>query len=359
MLNLISGVSSKIKFSGLLFCLMLIQPLLGATILKEIQIATEVLIIILLSQIFLQKKFKYDLLILFIMFILVSISSLCINNFFVFALNFKIYLITILILFYYSRFKHIPDLLINIIFSILFLYPLFVRVFNIWPIESMPITNENGKSFLYSRPIGFFGSPHASSQFAAIYLLYYINKKKYLMSLFAIAALLLYNSSTAIFALLGQFFYNTICTITNKKINPLVFLILVIVILFLSLSIWDSMDLSGSNDFRLSSAKVIVPMIFDLNYYQGVLSVFPKSSDDLIAVQMNTFSEIGNEIGLIKIVVEGGVILSLTFLIVLFKRIKNISIFIMLTLLHYSYIMILPLFLLFALKFDEEIGNNQ
>lgn len=349
----------KIKiFHNLIFSLLLVQPFLGATTLTAIQITVEIILIIFLSISFLTQKHEPNHLILLIILLLVSAISLIKNDIFVFLLNFKIYLLSILTLIFASKLKYIPKLFFNILFVLLVTYPFITKIFDFWFLESLPFF-EKKSVYIYSRPVGILGNPHSSSQLTALFFFFFYNKKKYLLSIIALFALFFYSSSTALLAIVGQIIYNFVFYVIKLKIKPVYFIVLTILVFYFSVNLVAIYQENNNDDFlRLSSASVILPMLFDLNYYKGIFNIYPISSEMFVMNQENTFADVGNEIGLIKIIIEGGVILSFAYLFNVFKKINYFFIFIFLTMFHYTYIMVQPLFLFSLILINKQLNEK-
>jgi hypothetical protein len=341
--------------NSVIFFLMLIQPFLGATSLSFIQIFTETLLIILLTYSFLNQKQELNHYILIILLIFVSIFSFALNNINVFLLDFKIYLLSILTLMFAAKFQNVPRFFFKLIFLLLVTYPFLPFFLNLWFLESLPFF-EKKATYLNYRPVGILGNPHSSAQLTSLFFFYYFHKKKYFTSIIAILAVILYSSTTALLAISGQIIYNLVFYILKIKIKPLFFILIVLFFFYLSINIVNYIqDNSASDVLRISSATVILPMLFDVNYYNGIFNFYPISSDSFITEQEKTFANVGNEIGLIKIILEGGIFLAMFYLYNVFKKTQYFFIFLFLTMLHYTYIMIQPLFLFVCIIINKQI----
>ena len=90
-------------------------------------------------------------------------------------------------------------------------------------------------------------------------------------------------------------------------------------------------------------------MIFDTSYFNGI-SLFPLNHDYFVLQQESYFFDVGNEIGLIKVLVEGGVILGIYILYFIIKKVKFYAVFLLFTLLHYSFFINVPIVLFLAIK---------
>ena len=106
---------------------------------------------------------------------------------------------------------------------------------------------------------------------------------------------------------------------------------------------------------RVYSFEILVPMFFDINFYNEVFALFPRSHDMLIAQQESSFASVGNEMGFVKIFTEGGVPMALITLYAIIKRCNYFTVFFFITLLHYSFFVNMPFILFVSMTFNKDL----
>ena len=336
---------------------MLVQPLLGSTSFDTLQISLELIYWIFLIYAFLKLKHYTSIYFLITLYIFSNIGSFFLNDIHTFLLNLKIYGLFIFTLIYFSKVYFYPKNILYFFLYLNILYAVLAKHFNIWIIESLPFFNKQD-AYLFSRPIGLLGSPHATSTFLCIFFLYlFHNKKEKVLQLLIFYSLYLFSSWTVVIGLIVSIIYLWIIRFIKYRLSPFLFFILGLFISFIGIEF----ILSFSKEIELSrfySLEIMAPMLFDYNYYKDIFHIFPSSHDILISNQEKTFASVGNELGIVKIIVEGGVLLSLTSLYFLFKKIDIYVIFFLVTLLHYSFFINMPFILFSVISFTNEIKNS-
>jgi hypothetical protein len=341
-------------FNYSIVVLMMVQPLLGSTIFGSVQVVLELFLWLLLIIGFTKIKFNRLDIFLLAVFFLSCLGSFVLNDLHTFMLNFKIFGLCICSLIYFRNINFFPLKFIYIFLVLNILYAIAARFFNIWVIENSGFFI-NQQTYVNSRPVGFLGSPHATTNFIAIFFIFlFWRQKRWFVKIILLFIIVIYSSWTAAAALIIQVGYIFIERIFKIKINPLVFFIsgLIFSYFIVEQVLEIASKIEGS---RFYSFEILAPMLFDVNFYKGVLTLFPKSHDMLIVQQELTFASVGNEMGFVKIFTEGGVPLALITLYAIIKRCNYFAIFFFITLLHYSYFVNMPFILFVAMTFDKEL----
>jgi len=344
-------------FNYAIIILMMVQPILGATSFGPVQILIEISLWVLLIYGVSKIKLNAGDCLILLAFVLASAGSFILNTTHTFLLNLKIYGLCVFTLIYFRKIYFNPK---KLLFAFLLLnvgYAILAKNLNIWLIESMPFF-EKAETYLYSRPVGFLGAPHATSTFLVIFFLYLFHKSKfYLLQLVIFYALILYSSWTVFLALLINIIYIGIRNFFKITIHPIVFLGVGLIILFLSMEMIFSVAGQIENS-RSYSLEIMLPMMFNADFYKGVFPFFPKNHDDFIIKQEAILATVGNELGFIKIFIEGGFILAITTLYTIFKRTSVFSIIFLVTLFHYSYFVNMPIILYLAMTFTKDVEST-
>lgn len=356
-INLSLSSSSRKNFLNYaILTLLLIQPILSATIFNNIQIIVEIFLFILLGFGLSKSKFNSDDIFILTVFLIVSIGSFFINELGTFLLNFKIFGLFIFVIIYFQKAHFFPKQLIFIFIYFNVAYAILTKIFNVWIFESTWFFDRQ-EAYLYSRPIGFLGSPHSTSTLLAIFFLFLIETRgPRILKLLISYALFIYASWTVVLALFISYLYYYINRVFKFKINPFYILVFGLATIF---SLTEEImrlagDIEGSRSFTLN---IMLAMIFDLDFYRGVFAFFPRDYHLFILQQEKTFATIGNELGFIKVFIEGGFILALASFYLILKRTKWITVFFLVTLFHYNYFINMPIILYFAICFSQQIDK--
>lgn len=342
------------SYNYLIVILMMILPILGATSFNAIQIILEVLLWLLLIYGIIKHKINRIEFVIILVFLLTFIGSAFVNNITSILLNFKLFGLFIFSLIYFNKVDFFP---IKILYGFLFLnifYSVLAKIFNFWIIESLPFFVKQDV-YLGSRPVGLLGSPHATSTFLSLFLLYLMYQgKQRVIQLIIIFSLYLYSSWTAVLALVLNIIFFWLVKILKIKINPYLFIFSGLLVAFIGLEILLTF-FKDVEEIRFYSLEIMAPMLFDINYYKGIFSFFSSNHDLLILKQEQTFADVGNELGIVKIIVEGGIILSILSLYLILKRINYFIIFFIVTLFHYSFFINMPFIFFFAVSANKEV----
>lgn len=333
---------------------MMIQPFLGATIFNGVQVFFEIILwLLLIYGVSKSKLNKLDIALLLVYFT-VSVFSLVFNDIVTFALNFKIYGLCIFTMIYFRKVEFKPMMLIFLFAVANIIYSILVKYLKISILETAWFMEKQGV-YALSRPMGLLGSPHATTSFLALYLLFLFQTGR--MKIFQtiiLYSMILYASWTALASMGLQIIYNLIRKFFGIPLNPFVFLGGCLLALFFSVELIISIasEIEGS---RYYSFEQTAPQIFDPAYYQGAFPLYPKSSANFIDQQESTFADVGNELGFIRASVEGGVFLALLTIYAILKRCNFFSVLFLTSLLHYSFFINVPIILFLAMTFNKEI----
>ena len=221
------------------------------------------------------------------------------------------------------------------------------------------------RELIVSRPIGLFLSPHISSTFIALCAIYLIAIKKNnrIIIISTFFTLLITSSYTALVALIiwYSFYlfekYSLTKYLSNSKTTIFILFIFVYVTALYSDSIVDMLKLIPNS--RYYSFALMVPLLIDPDYLLAGISLIPNDPYQIIHYQEKVLGlAVGNESSLLKVLIENGIILGTILLITGFRNLKKISVFVFITLLHYSYFFISPFILAIGLIINQEINNK-
>lgn len=347
--------------------LMFASAILGATIFNQLQILTELFLFILLGYGITRIKLTRGDIFLLALFLVISVISVFSEAFSAVALNFKIFGLCILTFIYFKKKHFNPLKLINIVHGINILLILHQFVTGHFLVASGWFLGDY-KTYVNDRPIGLFLTPHSSSFFIAIYIIYLLKvERKYLNGVFYFVITLMTGSFTSTVSLitqLAQFFFSYVGgKLKVIKLNlgtPAKMAIIGIPILLLSVYRENFIEwLKFSSYTRYYSLEITLEQLFDPRFFSDIFKVYFRDYQEYIYGQERTFADVGNEIGLIKLMVEGGVILGPVLLIILMRHLKHYSIFLFVSLLHYSFVINMPIMLFLMLHYNAAIVQGQ
>jgi hypothetical protein len=342
------------SYNYLIIILMIVLPILGTTSFNAFQIFLEILLWLLLIYGIIKHEINRIEFAIILVFLLIFIGSSFVNNITSILINFKLFGLFIFSLIYFNKVDFFPKKLLYGFLYLNVIYAILAKIFNFWIIESLPFFVKQDV-YLGSRPVGLLGSPHATSNFLSLFLLYLMYQgKQRVIQLIIIFALYLYSSWTAVLALILNIIYFWLEKIVKIKINPYLFILSGLLVAFIGMEIFINF-FKDVEEIRFYSLEIMAPMLFDVNYYKGIFSFFSSNHDLLILKQENTFADVGNELGIVKIIVEGGIILSFLSLYLILKRINYFVVFFIVTLFHYSFFINMPFIFFFAVFANKEI----
>jgi hypothetical protein len=256
-------------------------------------------------------------------------------------LNVKQFGLPILTLIYFKR-RTDNSIFIHLAFLLCIILLVLQKIIGHFPLPASQYM-VNLKDEMEGRPLGLFLNYHFSAFFVSTYLLgYTYQKKSYLIDYFIVS---LFGVFTSIFSYAGQKIYNIY--FGNRK--PLT-LVKQYVIYFLSLFSFLFFIRSMLDSFEVPvnsvSGLVIFYQLTDIQTYIRTLNLLPsdiyefynKDLYDFSGTKIEGYTGAGNEISLIQILVQGGLILGFTFLNFIVKNMSFYRVFILLSLIHYSYL---------------------
>ena len=355
-------------FHELLVLLMALQMILSQTVFHGFQQVIEVSLFLIFSYSLLTKGVSI-LGSLFISVLLITqILSVVINdvNFSAFLLNFKqVGLATLSLLYFKNSEQSKPCLSIFFIFVICLALVLVQKfITGIFPIQSVSYIVKNISIFNGQQPIGLFLDYHTTSYFLATFFIgYSLIKNLYFFDLLIIwttgvrtTFLSLFGQKVTkkliiIFPFLSLFFFQILLVVLGVYI-------LLSILLPLFLSMIDHTDLLHGN-----SVDIMIKMISDSRVYESSLNALPRDVYQYYIDNVWDYTSVGggekraNEMALITIMVQGGLIFGLMLLYALTKVLPNYRIFIFLSLLHYSNVLN-PLIIYMMFMFELHVKKE-
>lgn len=338
----------------LVFILFVIS-IISTTNLKFLQEALEILsVFYLLVGISQNKKMLKIHVNLVIVFFLFSFVSLLFNPFLEFLLNFKIYLLAILVLLYFQD-KVIQTIFLDIIVYINIILILVKIQFDVFLIPVAGL-NIGFQDLLDSRPLGLFLNPHLSAYVIGIYFIFKsIQKKNILYDLIGGVLILLIGSKFTLFAFVSNFLSKFKFLFKFLLLGILVFFMLLVFIL--------------STDYIYLfpvSGRFIFQQMLDPSSYQALINWYPVDYNRYLSTQIQDIddiygkangNEIGNEIQLFTLYIEGGFILASYYLINLYRALNFFRIFLFFSLIHYGFVTT-PFILFLIINFENILLKN-
>ena len=343
----------------LIIPIMVLTAILSGTIFGIIQHSLELLLILILFILIIPYRLSSIEQILVVTFIFSMIGSFFINDFFVFLLNAKQFGLAILALIYFKRnapkSKFIDSIALMCIFTVFYEY--FVGRF---PLNIAPFLSTMQDSY-GSRTLGIFLNYHYSSFFLSVFFIGFTSNR-YLFFL-DYTILWMINAKTNILAYLFQKFskiYFKNLFSNSKKLIILIIFILILLIIFNEIIL----DLFQTYNYGFQSAYIIVKQIVDPKSIIDSLFIFPQDLIKFLAEEsLFDFPELGgvenmdraSELSIVHLLVQGGFFLAAIYLFVIFKYFKKYKIFILITLLHYSFLLSpLIIYLMSSVQFEED-----
>jgi hypothetical protein len=345
---------------------MLSSAILGSTIFDTFQIAIELILFLLLFYGLLTIKLRIIDIILLGIFLIVFFISFCINDFLKIALNFKIYGLSILTFIYFRKVHFNPKKLIILVHAVNIFLIVHQFVTGHFIVPSAWFFGQY-QEYANSRPVGIFLTPHASSFFIAVSTLYIIiAERRYFKGLLFFSINIMTGSFTGLIAFLAQLMQQ-VFNYFAKKIPLLKFKlgwytkILVIGFPILLLAVYKEqfIELLKANPYsRYNSVEIILNQLFDSRFFSDIFKVYPRDYQTFSVGQETMFADFSNEIGFVKVFVEAGFVLGVFLLITLIRNLRYYGIFILVSLLHYSFAFNMPFMLFLMIQYDYEMTQR-
>ena len=211
------------------------------------------------------------------------------------------------------------------------------------------------QSQLELRPIGLFLVPHPSSFFLGIYAIYLFqsstNKIKYFILLTCFATM----SFTAALACSMQILMNNF----NRKLNFLFYggvLIFVVSYYFFKEEIIAVLMFSSYT--RYYSVGPILDQIVNTYYWEYLFNIIPKSLDSVMTYSESMHGLLGTEVDFIRHAIQIGVIFLVASYFRVVSYLPNFSVFLFLSMLHYSYFYTMPFMLVLMFYFQRKVDEK-
>ena len=360
MVNLETRSKFKINSNKIIIPLIVITAVSFGTVYETFQHTCELLLILIFGSFSIHYKLEKTEKILFFIFLFSQIGSFFINDFLIFILNAKQFGLAILSIFYFRRNPKKSKFIFFTVFVCVFLV-FFEKFFGSFPFNIRPHLSTMKDSF-GSRPLGLFLNYHFSSFFLAIFFIGYSLKKR--MYLIDFLTLFIIGARTNFIAyFLHKLSFNRFLNIflNNFKKISVVFIIIFFLLNFYSDKILEFLD----GIYGFISLYIILKQSIDINSYIDAIHIFPK--DLLLYLKeksLSDFSELSSvidysnhasELEIVRILVQGGILLAAAYLHTIFKTFIKFRIFILITLFHYSFILNpLIIYLLSTFQFNSE-----
>lgn len=306
--------------------------ILSETTFHLLQIGMEICLLLLFSFMAFRVNFSlFELIIITINLIFISFSfaHLELNPAIIVTKNLLLCLLAYCVLSRYEL-KLQPIYYVTLICVMLILIQLFVT--KRFPLQiGEYLTTSHW--LLESRPLGLFLAEHSSAYFiASVFFGYCLTKKMWLMDLFLVFKT---GVATPLFALLGAKIIRWIKPARrvcehNLMASVVLLISILIFCFFIKDIIIDSLYFFYPNIG--SSAEIILRQMYDLDYYVNFLSLYPN---DILEYE-NTIGV--PEIGYVRFGVEFGSIFTISYIFLLLKGLRSWRIFILISLLHYSFV---------------------
>ncbi|MDA1082352.1 MAG: hypothetical protein O2973_11890 [Gemmatimonadetes bacterium] len=337
--------------------LMIAAAILGGTSFDGLQIACEATTIILLAYGLLKVRWTGVDAVMMGALVVTSLASFFWNDFVTFALNFKMYLLCLLTLMYFRKVRFLPHRLVAAVFvvnALLIIHQYVAGEF------ILPTATFFGyyQSYMNSRPVGLFLTPHASSFFVAICMLYTLGTKP-LKSVLSVVLISMTGTLTNLIGVIAQATDYVLRKLRAYRRSfgrfPLITYIIVplAALYFMVEPFLELLRLSSYT--RYYSAEIILPQLFDPRFFREVLRFIPANYADLTVQQEESYAQFGNEIGLVKVFVEGGLLLGGVTLWAVLRELRAFRLFTYFTLLHYAMVINTPFFLFLMIAYNRDM----
>lgn len=283
------------------------------------------------------------------LFVVMTAISFSINDVSVAVTNAKHFGLAVLALIYFSRVRHRSPL----IFPAVVLSVGLIVIGRVIPSVVAPLTAlAKDPEFNESRFGGLFLNAHYNAYFLAVALIYYGYRRR----LYGLGAVILYLTAS-------KFVFVSYLASVAARLKLVAFVsryrtivVGVVVALLILLIRYQGAITDYLNTPELASASVIISQALDSRFYQLVLNPFPADYLTVVANLKLSYDavSISNEIGFFAMCIQGGTPLAILYLVVLMRRAKFFRIFIVVSLLHYGFVLS-PLIVYMIVTYSREI----
>lgn len=340
----------------LLVPLMICASIFAETTFKSLQVSVEFLILIFLFLMICKDSFSVEELVLLSVFVLVNLGSLMFIEISAFMLNVKQYGLAVLSIVYFKRHVY-NSVILHIAFWLCILLVAVQRTLGYFPLPIAQFITTLGEE-TEGRPLGLFLNYHFTTFFMSVYLLgYTLRKRMYLLDYVIVSST---NVMTSLVSYTGQKIFNLIQAIFNfKSLKAQLLFVLLIIVCFLSALalIINKIEFSGNT----TSGLVIFYQLTNPETYMRLLNLLPsdiklfykKEIYDYSGTVVEGYVGKGNELFFVTLFLQGGAVLAIVYLRYLLKYLPMYRIFILLSILHYSYLFS-PLIIYVACLFEKQ-----
>lgn len=345
-----------------LIVLMTVNAILAETIFETPHFILEILIILLLACLLAKGKFNKQELYLLLVFLLSQIGSFFINDLSVFMLDAKQLGLAVLSIIYFKR--HAKEtILIHVIILLCIGLIFFQVITGYFPFDIPQYMKYLGDD-MKARPLGLFLNYHFSAFVISVYFLGLSQKKN--IYFLDYVTIYLIGVRTSLFSYIGQKLYNRfgkrlgINNIRGQIIVLSLFVVIAIGSIGMLRNYYDKLDKQDNSLF------VIAYQIGQFDTYVRMFSVFPSDIIpftiggiyDYNGMGLEGFTVGGNELFLVTLFVQSGFFLAIFFMAFLLRNLPECRIFILLSLLHYSFLFS-PLVLYIFFMFKDKKNNSR
>ena len=329
------ALNIKSIYSKILILQLILHAFLSGTNLDQIQIFSEIALILTFIFYFLLFNIrftKYELWLIFLLFFTTAISCI-INPFYIAILNAKIFILAILSLIFFTKFSLEPFYITFILF-INYFFIIYQVIFNNLPFSIIlnPIVGAFGE-YTNSRPLGLFLNTHFSAYLIAIFLIYFGYKKK----LYGSGIVILYftfSKFTIASYIIHIIVKSKIISSIKRHLRKISLILLLIIIAIISKYSEDIIKLDIGAAY--SSFNTIAEQILKIESYTKSFSIFP---DDTNKIFESFTNEAGNEVMYFTLIFQGGIILFIFYMIYFISKLKYFKLFVLISMLHYGFSM--------------------
>lgn len=331
-------VHATVRYQRTLVILLFAHIWLASSVFKEVQIAVELILGFWLGYLFLQNNWlKHEWLLVGI-YVVSMLAAVMTTDFAVALLNAKIMGLAVLSILVFSKYRF--DLTLSLwILGINSLIVAYQALFNGPPFVDWMMSNvaNTFSGSINSRPPGLFMSVHYSATLVALYFIF-LSRKSRVFFLFGGLLLAGHRSFFNLFSFVGQMVYEWLALLRLKRVLYLLLLVAAIAAIVLREEI-ITIDLTAYSDIftrrEQLGFEIIGEQIFNIDSYLQAFTFIPADSKALAA---NVFagSDAGNELQYFTILQQGGLVLAVYYLWMLFLRVNGFQFFLVLSLFHYG-----------------------
>ena len=352
-------VHATVRYQRTLVILLFAHIWLASSVLKEVQIAVELIIGFWLGYLFLRNNWQKHEWLLVGIYAVSMLAAVMTSELAVALLNAKIMGLALLSILIFSKYR-IDLTLASWILGANCLVVAYQALIGGPPIVDWMMLNL-AKTFagvVQSRPPGVFMSVHYSAGLIALYFIYLTSKSRVFIFL-GVVLLGFHRSFFNLFSFIGQVVYDWITLLRLERALLLLLLIAAGTVITFREEIL-SLDLttySGLFTAREQAGfEIIGAQIFNPESYLKAFTLIPSDS---LALAANVFagSDAGNELQYFTILQQGGIVLSVYYLALLFWKVRGFRAFLALSLFHYGAATV-PIAIFLMLQFSMQMRNK-